>query len=78
MDDLDEGVHSRIRPAGTYGVYGMAGHLCERALERILHGAAGRLGLPAAERGAIVFESKGDTHGPAAARLMNKPRPEAR
>ena len=30
----------------------------------VLHAAARRLGLPAAERGAVVLEAEGDAHGP--------------
>jgi hypothetical protein len=46
-----------VGPAGGGHAYRSGRDRGERALQRILHRAAARLGLPAEEAAAVVFES---------------------
>jgi hypothetical protein len=62
MDHLPARVHSAVGPAGAGHRYGLARNLRKRGLERVLHGVAGGLRLPALERAAVVFESECNAH----------------
>ena len=63
MHDLGGCVHAGIgAPRGGH-LDGRVGETRERLLQVILHAAAARLRLPAAERRAVVFEAQGDAHG---------------
>src|SRR5258706_11948084 len=55
-------MHTGIGTAGAYRGDLLARDLAERALERVLHTAAGRLGLPTAKGGAVVFDAERDSH----------------
>ena len=64
MHDLFQRVHAGVGPAGTNRRHFFARDPGQRAFERVLHRAARRLRLPAAERGPVVFDSKRDAwHG---------------
>ena len=62
MHHLRERVHAGVGAPGAYRGDFFAGDFAERALERVLHAAAGRLGLPAAKCTAVVFDAEGDSH----------------
>ena len=75
-----EGRALRVAAAGVGAACGdrldlLPGDLRERLLEVILHPAAGRLRLPAAEGGAVVFDTQGDAHGGEPGRVRAWPVP---
>ncbi len=55
-------VHAGIGPAGAHGRHRTAGQLRQGVLDRVLHGAATRLGLPAMESGTVVLKAKRQSH----------------
>jgi hypothetical protein len=55
-------VHASVGTAGAYRGDFLACDLAERALEGVLHAAAGWLGLPAAKGAAVVFDAERDSH----------------
>ncbi len=61
VNHLGGGVHSGVGAACGNHVHRRIGETRERLLEMILHAAAGRLCLPAAERGPVVLEAERDT-----------------
>ena len=57
VDHLRDRVHAGIGPARGRDADRMAGDLPDRGFERVLHAAARRLRLEAAERGARVLDA---------------------
>jgi hypothetical protein len=55
--DLGAGMDAAVGPAGGRCPDWSAGDRRERRLERVLYAAAARLGLPAQETAAVVFEA---------------------
>jgi hypothetical protein len=54
-DDVREGMHSGVRPAGDCELLGRRVELAERAAHLRLHGSLARLPRPAAEAAAVVL-----------------------
>ena len=59
---LCERVHSGVGAPRAHSFDVLARHLRQRALQGVLHRTAVWLGLPAAERSAVVFESESNSH----------------
>ncbi len=57
---LRAGVNAAIGASGGRYCDRLAGDCGQRSLERILHRAAARLGLPAEKAAAVVLQSYGD------------------
>ena len=62
MHHLCERVHSGVGAPRAHCFDIFARHLRQRALQGILHRTAVWLGLPAAKRSAVVFESESNSH----------------
>src|SRR3970282_519444 len=62
MRDLGQGVRPRIGTPGANRADPLAGDPGQCPLERILHPAALRMGLPAAEAAGAVLHSQRDSH----------------
>src|SRR5439155_6718878 len=60
VHDLQAGMHAAVGPSRGADRERRPGDGGERRLERVLHRAAPRLGLPAEKAAAVVFEAESD------------------
>jgi hypothetical protein len=60
VNDLQPRVHPAVGPPGRGHAHGSAGDRRQSRLERVLHRAAARLGLPAEKAAAVVFDAECD------------------
>jgi hypothetical protein len=62
VDHLHQAMHAGVGAAGADGGEGDGGEALEGGFEVVLHGAAGRLALPAVVGLAVVADAEGDPH----------------
>ena len=73
VHDLRGRVHAGVGPSGGNRRDVLLRDLAQRALERVLHAATGRLRLESAEVAAVVLDGQGDAHGPKGSHTASRP-----